>query len=838
MLSFPGDFSYYVAAMNAPSKPSGFRCVYPAPATISSLACVLASSLRHGITLFAFGRPASLAAVIAVVLALPGLLYFALHVESNTQDVHTWLPGGISQRADYDRFIDLFGNDDDLIISWDGCTTDDPRLDQFSAQLDERHVGEEECFCKLATARDVIERLTSEPLGLSETEARERMSGVFFGPNGLTTGIIARLSATGRCNRNHCIDELYAEADKIDSLGRDALRIGGSSFVSVQIHNSTHRALYFSVPAGILAILVTFFSLRSIRLTTITLSVAGIAALISIAVVCCYGYKINGLLVLMPVIVMVLTLSGGIHMAGYYRHSLQSGHIDDAIRNTLRLGWRPCVLAMVTTSMGIMMLCTSHIEAVRHFGFFTAAGLIFALGTLLSMYPALLTLWPAAEKDTQRFIAAGASRIGSNAKHQVVRRPWIATVGVAAVLILTPVLLFGTSRLKTTLGPENMFHSQSVVHRNHSWLEENLLPIQCVEIVASFDNEQLPRMTSQIEQLQNIQNRLSQLPEVTSVFSFASLCEPIPQGKGLPGVSKRSLINTRIANEKPELVRQRLVAEKDGKTHWRIRLGLDIAEEERYEGLTGEIQRIANCEFGATAASDSENTAGPGAVASLAASNSTVSNSATVSPEIMVTGIWPLSAAGRQQLFEDLSTSFMLAFLMITPLIMLIVGGFYTGLIAMLPNVFPALLFFGLMGWAGFTVDIGTILTASVGLGIAVDDTLHFLETYMRTRKETGDRSTAVWETVMHCGKPMLHTSLICSAGLCVFAASQFIPARQFAIAICVLLGLALVSDLLLLPALILSPFGKLFERNHPKNGPIDEPSVEEEEPELRALAA
>ena len=113
-----------------------------------------------------------------------------------------------------------------------------------------------------------------------------------------------------------------------------------------------------------------------------------------------------------------------------------------------------------------------------------------------------------------------------------------------------------------------------------------------------------------------------------------------------------------------------------------------------------------------------------------------------------------------------------------------------------------------------------SILTACVGLGIAVDDTLHFLEYYMRQKRRTSDRPEAVWATFWHCGRPMLQTTMICAAGLCVFSFSHFVPARQFSFAIVVLLGLALVCDLLLLPAMIIGPFGRFFDRHKTEQTP------------------
>ena len=183
----------------------------------------------------------------------------------------------------------------------------------------------------------------------------------------------------------------------------------------------------------------------------------------------------------------------------------------------------------------------------------------------------------------------------------------------------------------------------------------------------------------------------------------------------------------------------------------------------------------------------------------------------TQPPETWATGIWMMTSCGRSQILRDLATSFIMAFFIITPIVMLLLRGFIVGLLAMIPNVLPTLAFFGVLGWIGMEVDIGTLLTASVGLGIAVDDTLHFLHVFRRELK-THDRHTATFNTMRHCWRPMLFTSLICAAGLALFVMSSFVPARQFSIAIVVLLGSAAICDLVVLPALILSPLGHYFD--------------------------
>lgn len=187
------------------------------------------------------------------------------------------------------------------------------------------------------------------------------------------------------------------------------------------------------------------------------------------------------------------------------------------------------------------------------------------------------------------------------------------------------------------------------------------------------------------------------------------------------------------------------------------------------------------------------------------------------------TGIMPLVHDIQRQLMHDLRSSFLLAFVIITIVMTVMQGSVEGGLVAMLPNVFPTLAIFGLLGWLRVPVDIGSVMTASIALGIAVDDTFHFL-TYFQRRIEEGDtRQDAVFQALEHCGKAMLQTSLICGAGMLVFALSDFQPSARFAWMMVALFAAAIFGDLVLLPALLVGPLGKLWEiRERPSSQRTD----------------
>jgi predicted RND superfamily exporter protein len=136
-------------------------------------------------------------------------------------------------------------------------------------------------------------------------------------------------------------------------------------------------------------------------------------------------------------------------------------------------------------------------------------------------------------------------------------------------------------------------------------------------------------------------------------------------------------------------------------------------------------------------------------------------------------------------------------------------GNITGGLISMIPNVFPVVVVFGLMGHAGVMVDIGAMMTASVAMGVAVDDTIHFLNWFRLGLNSGLDRCEAIQQSYQRCAAAMTQTTLIGGLGLSVFAISTFTPTQRFGVLMLTLLSAALVGDLIFLPALLVSPLGR-----------------------------
>ncbi|MBA2117972.1 efflux RND transporter permease subunit [Bremerella alba] len=178
---------------------------------------------------------------------------------------------------------------------------------------------------------------------------------------------------------------------------------------------------------------------------------------------------------------------------------------------------------------------------------------------------------------------------------------------------------------------------------------------------------------------------------------------------------------------------------------------------------------------------------------------------------LVYTGVVPVVYKAARTLLSNLIESTIWAFALIALVMMMVLKSFRAGLISMLPNVFPICIVFGFMSWTGIEVDIGTMMTASVAMGVAVDDTVHFLTWFRWGLDEGYTRARAIKEAYSRCAMAMFQTTIIGGLGLAVFAFSTFTPTQRFGYLMVTLLAVALVGDLIFLPALLAGPLGRVF---------------------------
>ena len=171
-------------------------------------------------------------------------------------------------------------------------------------------------------------------------------------------------------------------------------------------------------------------------------------------------------------------------------------------------------------------------------------------------------------------------------------------------------------------------------------------------------------------------------------------------------------------------------------------------------------------------------------------------------------------------LIGDLMNSFGMAFVFITIMMVILLRDIRLGLLAMIPNLLPIAAVMGIMGFSGIAIDMNTLLLASIALGIAVDDSIHFLHQFQTHHKAHNDVEAAIAHTFNHAGRAIVTTSCILVAGFLVFMAADMANLVRFGLLVALTLLLAVIVDLIFTPALLRVVYGGWRPQHAERNAP------------------
>ncbi len=727
-----------------------------------------------------------------VVLCIPLLLWGTGGAVSRFQnDVRQWLPRGFEEADRYAWYLDRFGVDEMVVISWDGCTITDPRIEQFSAKLVQGDAQGREVFRRVTTGPEMLERLMSPPFDLPREAAVARLSGTFIGQDGQTTALIAWGSQLVADNRRAAVTRVQDIAEQL-GIPRKQLHLGGPTVDGAMIDIESRRLLLnqslFSVT---LLIIAAWVRLRRFWLVLCTIGMGLLAGALSLSVLYYSGGIMNLTMVMLPTLVFVLTVSGSIHVVNYFWHAVQDRAAAPAERAVLS-GWVPCVLAVLTSMVGMLSLTVSRVQPIRQFGFYSGVGLLLSLPLILAVLPALL-------RKTWR-------RQGGSLQMKTPDRfPWLDPMvnwiclfhrGLTMVFLGLIVLgAIGLSWLHSTVKIQHRFAAQSKIIRDYTWLEKHLGPLVPLEIVVAFPQDDPRTEWDRFAVVRQIELAVDRSPDVLATFSAGTFRPVLPSGRTALATAQRSLIIDKWTANRQQRIDSGFVADdpQSGAELWHI---------------TARVNAINDIDYGRFAESLKHEVE-----QQLRAKNISY-------PPIYYTGGIPLIYKAQRQILIDLANSFGWAFGIITLTFMVILRSIPAGLIAMIPNIFPPAIVIGAMGWLNLPMDIGSVMTASVALGMAVDGTFHYLNWYRKQLAQGGSRRTATRSAMRQCARALFDSTVICALGVIPYAVTTFLPTFRFAVLLTLLMFVALIGDLVLFPAMLVGRWGAFFGGKNRKIGP------------------
>lgn len=171
--------------------------------------------------------------------------------------------------------------------------------------------------------------------------------------------------------------------------------------------------------------------------------------------------------------------------------------------------------------------------------------------------------------------------------------------------------------------------------------------------------------------------------------------------------------------------------------------------------------------------------------------------------EITATGMLPILVRTLNAAVRSMSKSYIIAFVVITFMMILMIGSLRLGLISMIPNILPVVLTLGVIGWFGFLFDLFTMLIGSIAIGLAVDDTVHFMHNFRRYYKDSGQVRQSVHRTLHTAGRAMLVTTIVLAIGFFIFSFASMKNLFYFGLLTGITVITALLADFLLAPALM-----------------------------------
>jgi predicted RND superfamily exporter protein len=533
---------------------------------------------------------------------------------------------------------------------------------------------------------------------------------------------------------------------------------------------------YWLVPSVVLATLISLYCLKSLALMSIVFLTSTAAAMISLALIPLTGVEFGGLMSIIPALVFVLTTSGCIHLIHY---SMQVGV---GAGDVLRVGWLPCVVSASTTIVGMLSLGASQFPAIRKFGLYSALGVAVGLIFQLVLVPWLLQRFGTKAVANLTSQKANHSRFWLN-WYRVVNHFRLGFLGMSMLMLIGGSV--GLTYLKAQVEVENLFKKDSAVLVSLRKLEEQLGPLDQTELMVVFKPVDGQGFDQRVQQVTQIQQAVESIPEVKFAYSLINFLPTEPKARDFQSFAARSTYRRRLRNERENLSNRRNLFIDGDQEVWRISLRFPFTNEIDWAMLGDKVEQVAKSALASSTIRDS-------------------SNQGQSEPELVYTGRANLFQNAQQSLLVDLFLNFLMAFAVITPMLIIALRSISIGLLAMLPNVFPAIVLFGTLGFVGYPVDLAIAMTASIALGIAVDDTTHFLVRFRYERGSLRNAAKPIQRIMEHCGPAMLHTTVIACGGLLVYALGEMLVVARFAVTISILMALALLADLVMMPSILL----------------------------------
>lgn len=561
----------------------------------------------------------------------------------------------------------------------------------------------------------------------------------------------------------------------------------------------------------LLLMLITIY--RSIRWVVLPLLGCALAVTMMIGMLGFLDWRVTVISSNFVSLLLIITMSMTIHLVVRYRemHSrFPEENKESLVKQVVHFMFIPCVYTSLTTIVAFISLLVSNIRPVIDFGHMMTMGITAAFIITFILFPSvLMILKHGKSKDENDFTKALTLRFASftqkNTKKIILVASFIAIFSG-----------FGIAQLQVENRFIDYFHEDTEIHQGMLEIDQELGGTTPLDIILDADPNFIAQQESdqdleveedeflddmdelfgdeddqppgfwfnkpKLAEIRKVHDYLDSLPEVGKVLSLTTLvrmAEIVNEGESLDDIQVGAMREALPLDVQDVLVKPFLSEDAN-----QVRLTLRVIDSNHSLKRKDLIQKISHF----------------------------LENEMGYSQDVFhITGMLVLYNNMLQSLYASQIQTIGFVFFSILIMFLVLFRSFSLAIIAILPNMLPAVLVLGFMGWKGIPLDMMTITIAAISVGIAVDNTIHYIVRFKREFPADRDYLATVRRCHGSIGKAMYYTSITIIVGFSILALSNFIPTIYFGLLTGLAMFTALVSSLTFLPALliVLKPLGR-----------------------------
>jgi hydrophobe/amphiphile efflux-3 (HAE3) family protein len=741
------------------------------------------------------------------LLLLTGFFaYYARQIRTDSS-VESMLPQGDPEKLYYDDVRRLFGSDDVAVI---GLIADDiytPQVLQKVQRLTDefRKIPEVKSVLSLTNASDILAKVTGAEQDLlvpdipSTPEAWEDLKQKLANNpiylknlvslDGKATAIT--LSFLESINEDEFVrrgvDEKIQAIVDGEQRPEQIYYTGLPHFKAYSAKTMT-QDLRNMLPVTLLLVMgVLFLCFRSVRgvlLPTVTV-ITSLIWILGIMVL--FGSSLSLGSVMLPVLVLVIGTAYSLHvMAEYYELARPGRPVDEVVLETLGGVAAPVLIAASMTFLGFFSQIVTQIVSVREMGIYSSVGIILSAVLSLTLVPALLALLPMPARQGEDF-SPGLSAALRKLVQGEIRHRYAVLIGAFVLALLSawpiPSIQVGSNFL-------SVFRENHPIRQAADIVGRHLAGTLVFYVVVDGSTPDLMKQWDTLRRIKDLQLYLDSLPGVDKTISFVDVVEtvdnalqslPPEEGVDAPPPPEKKTTFWDNPAQLPDALQMIFLSpttfsgfvNHPNYSRSNILVRTSLSRPSEIAALVAQIQAFAKEHF-----PPAELNAHPTGNLILY----TRTTGGLISGEV-----------------QSLALTGGVIFVVMVAMFLSI----RVGIIGMIPNLYPILVLFGLMGATGVILSITTSIIASIALGLAVDDTIHIMHKLSTEVRTTADQEEALLDCLGTVGKPTFYVSLLFFFGFLTLCFSTFVPVQEFGFlsAVTILVGLA--SEVVLLPALL-----------------------------------